>query len=315
MKKHLPRWREEQKERKANKTRRFAFSCLFLILLILLGGLGYKIYGSISKSIWDGKNQINLAFDAQPVAIASFNPQENSANILIIPNGTLVEAAWGYGPYRAESLFGLGELDGRGGEVLTTSLQEYLGIPIDAYASMQSAKCKPSSRAQVEGVQSAKEAKDSILGVFLSFLKNGGKTNLTKWDLFRLWWKINNIPEDKIKIFDLDPQLLEQIISGFAIDEKIKEEDLAIAVLNATDQPGLATKGSRLARNIGGRVIGIGELENGEWKMENGKCQIRSKKIYKNSYTVKKLSKIFNCDWGGENLEGQRAEVVLIIGR
>ena len=306
MKKHLPRWGEEQKERKANKTRRFAFVCLFFILLILLVGFGYKISGSIGKSIWDGKNQINLAFDAQPVAIASFNPQENSANILIIPNGTLVEAAWGYGSYRVESLFGLGELDGRGGEVLATSLQEYLGIPIDAYASMENAKCK---------VQSAKEAKDSILGVFLNFLKNGGKTNLTKWDLFRLWWKINNIPEDKIKIFDLDPQLLEQIISGFAIDEKIKEEDLAIAVLNATDQPGLATKRSRLTRNIGGRVIGIGELENGEWKMENGKCQIRSKKIYKNSYTVKKLSKIFNCDWGGENLEGQRAEVVLIIGR
>ena len=305
MKKHLPRWREEQKERKANKTRRFAFSCLFFILLILLVGFGYKIYGSIGKSIWDGENQINLAFDAQPVAIASFNPQENSANILIIPNGTLVEAAWGYGPYRAESLFGLGELDGRGGEVLTTSLQEYLGIPIDAYASMENGKWKMENG----------KIKVFISESIWSLLKNGGKTNLTKWDLARLWWKIKNIPEDKIKIFDLDPQLLEQIISGFAIDEKIKEEDLAIAVLNATDQPGLATKGSRLARNIGGRVIGIGETENFQFPISNFQCQIRSKKIYKNSYTVKKLSKIFNCDWGGENLEGQRAEVVLIIGR
>jgi len=303
MKKHLPRWREEQKERKANKTRRFAFSCLFFILLILLVGFGYKIYGSIGKSIWDGKNQINLAFDAQPVAIASFNPQENSANILIIPNGTLVEAAWGYGPYRAESLFGLGELDGRGGEVLTTSLQEYLGIPIDAYVSIENGKWTRDN------------VKTGLLEKLWFLFKNGGKTNLTKWDLARLWWKINNIPEDKIKIFDLDPQLLEQIISGFAIDEKIKEEDLAIAVLNATDQPGLATKGSRLARNIGGRVIGIGETENFQFPISNFQCQIRSKKIYKNSYTVKKLSKIFNCDWGGENLEGQRAEVVLIIGR
>ena len=306
MKKHLPRWREEQKERKANKTRRFAFSCLFFILLILLVGFGYKISGSIGKSIWDGKNQINLAFDAQPVAIASFNPQENSANILIIPNGTLVEAAWGYGPYRVESLFGLGELDGRGGEVLTTSLQEYLGIPIDAYASVENARPEWSRGGKI---------KDFIIENIWSLLKNGGKTNLTKWDLARLWWKINNIPEDKIKIFDLDPQLLEQIISGFAIDEKIKEEDLAIAVLNATDQPGLATKGLRLARNIGGRVIGIGETENFQFPISNFQCQIRSKKIYKNSYTVKKLSKIFNCDWGGENLEGQRAEVVLIIGR
>lgn len=282
---------------KTKRIHRFVFFSLFFIFLIFLGGMSYKISGLLRRSVWGGQNQLNLVFDpaitGQPVLVAFFNPNEKSLNILSIPTGTLIEAVGGYGPYRVESLFGLGELDGRGGEVLTTSLQEYLGVPIDAYASMQSAKRK---------VQSAKEAKDSILGVFSSFLKNEGKTNLTKWDLVRLWWKTNNIPEDKIKIVDL----AEQPINGLAVDEKIRQEDLAIAVLNATDQPGLATKRARLVENIGGRVIGIGDKEN-------EKCQIRSEKKFKNSYTVKRLSKIFNCDWGGENLEGQRAEVVLII--
>jgi hypothetical protein len=61
-------------------------------------------------------------------------------------------------------------------------------------------------------------------------------------------------------------------------------------------------------------VVGIGEIENEKLKMKNEKCEIRSQKKHKTSYTVRRLSKVFDCHWGGEDLENQRAEVVLILG-
>lgn len=289
--------------------------CLFFLLLIVFG---YKIYGSLSKSIWDGQNRLNLVFNppagGQPVLVASFNPEGKSVSILIIPNGTLIETIEGHGEYRVESLYRLGELENKGWELLSGSIQEYLGIPIDAYASISNL-APPAPR----------ESKDFILAS-LRFLIGNGETNLTRWDLTRLWWGIKGVREDKINIINLeetgasvevilpdgtkaskvDPQRLEQIASQFFVDEKIKKEDLTIVVLNATDQPGLANKGARLIRNIGGRVVGIGDTEN-------EKCEIRSGKKHKNTYTVRKLSRIFNCRWEGEDLENQRAEIVLIL--
>jgi hypothetical protein len=329
----LPRWRQEQKERKTNKTLRFVLACLLLIILIILVGFGYKIYGTLSRSIWDGKNQINLVFNStitgQPVLVASFNPQEKSLNTLIIPGETLVEVIQGYGLYRVESIYSLGELEGKGGLLLAGSIQEYFGLPIDGWVAGHK------SKRSVNLVTGAAGSRNYFIDIIVESLKEESRTNLARWDLVRLWWEIRGVRQDRIKMVDLgetsaseevvlpdgtkaikiDPQHLEQIISEVAVDEKIRKEDLAIAVLNATNQPGLATKGSRLIRNIGGRVIGIGETENFQFPISNFQCQIRSKKNYKNSYTVKRLSKIFNCDWGGEDLEGQRAQVVLIIGR
>jgi len=44
-------------------------------------------------------------------------------------------------------------------------------------------------------------------------------------------------------------------------------------------------------------------------------CQIKSEKKYKNSYTVRKLSHVFDCQWEGEPMAEQRANLVLIVGK
>ena len=134
--KKLPRWQRRQKERKKHKTRGVVHKALLIIFLILLIGMGWKVYTSISKSVWDGENQFNIAINSQPVLVVSFNPAEKSLNVLVIPDGTFIETIHGYGPYRVESIYRLGELNKNGGELLSGSLQEYLGVPIDAYASM-----------------------------------------------------------------------------------------------------------------------------------------------------------------------------------
>ncbi len=310
--------------KKRNKTK-WTLKILWLIFLLVLVGFIFKVWQSINRSLWDGQNQLNLAFNSQPVFLASFNPQGKSLNVLLIPQGTFIETLHGYGPCRVESIYRLGELNKKGGELFQGSLQEYLGIPVDGYAVI--------SNFQLPISNSAKERKNSLSKLLLELLKKG-ETNLTKWDLVRLWWDFRNLHQEKINLVDLgqtsasqevelpdgtkatkiDNERLVVVTSQLFADEKIKEEDLTVAVLNATDHPGLANKIALLIKNMGAQVVNIGEAEKLKSQISKAKCQVRSQKKEKNSYTVQKLKKTLNCEWGGEDLENQRSDVVLIVG-
>ncbi len=288
-----------------------------IILVALLAVIGTKIYGSFSKSIWDGKSRLNLVLANEKVSIFSLNPSQRTAVFLSIPPQTFVDVIHGYDLYRVETIYKLGELENhRGGELLADSLQENLGIPIDGYASISNIK-----------YQISKNIKTSILDC-LKFLLRNGQTNLTKWDLLRLWWETRKVRQDKIAVvelqeknvlkevvladgskgFEIEKEKMDKIVQKIFKDQKFRQEDLPIAVLNSTSYSGLAERGARIIKNIGGRVVQIGNMENGK-----SKCEVKSKKARQKSYTVKKLLKIFNCRWGGEDLADYRAEVVLIL--
>lgn len=298
------------------------------LVLVLLGGIfftllvgaSYRFYRLVSDAVWDGKNRINLAFQAKPVLVTSFSLEEASLKTLVISEGTLIEVIHGYGFYRAESIYQLGELEGQGGELLTSSLQEYLGLPIDGYIKDDNLEFS---------TQNPAEFKRSLVRAMIELAKGKGKTNLTRWDIFRLWWEIRKLKTKEVALIDLgetnalslvvlpdesqaaevDLERLDRIVQPLFIDERIRFENLAIVVLNGTSYPGLARRGTRLISNIGGRVTGVAGS-----KGRRARCEVRSKKGNKNSYTVKKIAKVFDCQWGGENLEDQRAEVVVILG-
>ena len=298
------------------------------ILVAFLAVVGIKVYGSFSRSIWDGKSRLNLVLANEKVSIFSLDPLERTAVFLSIPPQTFIDVIHGYDLYRVETIYKLGQLENhKGGELLAESLQENLGIPIDAYASISNFKFQISN------------FKAYILECF-KFLLGNGQTNLTKWDLLRLWWETRRVRQDKIAVVDLQEEaVLKEIVfadgsKGFEIekekmekiaqkifkDQKLRQEDLPIAILNSTSHSGLAERGARIIKNIGGRVVQIGNTENSKLpalpagrQNSNSKCEVRSKKTHQKSYTVKKLVKIFNCRWGGEDLADYRAEVVLIL--
>jgi len=308
--------------KKIKKKKNKAWLILFLIFLFLfsLSFFVFKIYHSLAKSLWDGQNQFNVVINSQPVNLVSFNPLEEKINLLLIPNGTFIETIHGYGPYRIESVYKLGELKGNGSELLTGSLQDSFGLTVDGLLK------GADNEWQKNGL------KNNLLNQFFNSFAHDKKTNLSRWDLLRLWWRIKMIREDKITLIDLsetsvsqevdlpdgtkamkvDTERLDRIISQFFADEKIKKEDLTIAVLNKTEKIGLANKAAKLISNIGGRVVNIG-VQIPDTDKKDG-CELKSEKKYKNSYTVKKLSKIFNCQWVGESDDKQRSMVVILLG-
>jgi len=294
-----------------------------IFLLVLLGFLifgFFKIFRSVGKSLWDGKSQFNLVINSQPVMVVSFDYPEKNVNLLLIPDGTFVEAIHGYGPYRIESLYKLGKIKDQGGDLLTGSLQEYFGLNLEGYLTGD--KYQPDKM----------KIKNFLLNQFFNALRGRGKTNLSRWDLLRIWWQAKKIREDKIIVVDLaqtsasqevelpdgsmamkiEPERLTRIISQFFIDEELKKEDLTVAVLNKTEHLGLANNASKIIDNIGGRVVQVGSLH--DQTETNESCEIKSEKKYKNSYTVNKLKQIFDCHWSEGEENKQRARILLLVG-
>lgn len=317
--------RVNKKEARKKRSKLKILGPIFLLaFLLILVGVVFKISRSATKSVWDGQSQLNLAINPsradQPVLIAGFNPEEKSLNILSIPAGTFIETIHGYGPYRVESLYRLGELNKKGQELFQGSLETYLGVPIEAYALTINGDEKTEGMKNKEGIAR-----------FLKSLLKRGQTNLTKWDLLRLWLGFKNLRQDRINLIDLgqtnasqevelpdgtkakkiDTERLGSIMNQFFVDKKIKQEDLTVAVLNGTTHVGLANQAAILIKNIGSQIVSIGETEN---NLKYKECQIMVEKKYKNSYTIQKLSHLFDCHWQGESMAGQRANVVLILG-
>ena len=273
--------------------------------------------------IFNGKNKINIAFINQKPFVFSFDPQEKKAIILSLPPKTFIETIHGYGNYPLESIYKLGEQESLdGGEFFASSLQENLRVPIDGYALI-------SKEANL-----ASKPRDFILGCFRNLFLGRGKTNLKKGDIVSLWFKFKKVRQDKISIIDLEKlDITEKIIlpdgtEGFKInsqkfkkvaleffkDPQIRQENLEIAVLNSTSYSGLATRMADLIENIGGRVVEVGEIKNSKFQIPNSKCELRSKKELKKSYTLRKLEKVFDCQWQEEETGDYRGDLVLIVG-
>ncbi len=274
-----------KKRRTRKKKSKFAWvGRFFLILLVVLClGLVFRLYQSVNRSLWKGDSRFNLVFNSAPVLVASFDSFENKVDLLLIPQGTFIEAVHGYGPCRAESIYRLGQLNNQGGDFLSSSLQNYLGLPIDGYLLTSEVSFQKDDNSFLK----------SYLVKNLSFFsKKRQETNLSNWDLIRLWWHFRKIRPDKFNLIDLsqtqasekilladgskamkiDPKRLELIMVQFFADRKIKEEGLTISILNSTSHFGLAAKVANLIKNIGGRIVKVGELEKSGLNDDDFNC-------------------------------------------
>jgi len=314
------------KEKNRNKKR--IFWLFFTIILLAVGSIFiFKIFISMKNSLWDGKNRFNIVISADPVIISSFEPQDKSLSVLLVPEGTFIQAVHGYGPCRAEGIYRLGELNQKGAYLLTESLQSYFGLPLEAYLL----NSKVDDNYDYQSVLSFKEFLTKKLG-----LKIERETNLNTWDLWRLFWFSRQIRPDKIEIIDLaetratdeislpdgslafkiDSQRLELITNQYFADRKIRDEDLTIAVLNGTKHTGLANKLAFLVKNIGGQVVRVGEIDPSEFSDDftNLNCVVKTSKKYKSYYTVQKLINTFNCQWQENQSINERSSLVVIVG-
>jgi hypothetical protein len=313
-----PRWKKEERHRRHSRLGRSISKIAIIIFVGFAILLGLKIASFIKNQTWDGRNQINLVINTTPVLLVSFDPGHEKINVLKIPPETFVEAVRGYGSYRIESIYRLGEIEaGKGGDLLSGSVQDFFGVPVDSW--VDASKITPELT----------KAKQYLRRLFALAALKEVKSGLSSWDLVRLWWGLNSLKgfeintigveqtsaSEKVVLADgseavvIDPERFAQVAKKLFVDDTIGQEGLAIAVVNGTPHPGLANRVGKVIENLGGRVVELGSLEG-----KTTFCQLLGAEKKAKSQTVKRLTRLFDCRWGGEAKEGFRADVVLILG-
>ncbi len=288
------------------------FSIFFLSALAVFFG-----YQQVRASLWDGKSHLNLvlissAAEAKNAFVISLEP-EKSLNILVLPDNLYLEVPSGYGQYQLGSIYPLGELEGQAGELMKATIQQSLAIPVEAYLKL-SQNCFGQEPA----------------GCCLAALKGRGETDLSRWDLFRLWLKIKELRQDEINrvnltetatlkelelpdgtvVLETEITQIDSLVKKFFSDRRVREEALKIEILNATKYGGVANEVARLLNNIGGAVISVANSEN---QIQKSKLKIQNEGM-KNLYTVKKIEKILGIEAEAGEMADSRADLVIILG-
>lgn len=313
MRKRLPVRTTFRPSRLPPKRNWWRWLCLaFLVVLALLFIKGWQV---VNSSLWDGRSRLNFVLASKEVVLASFDPYEQELLLLVIPEGTQLEVVHGYGKYRVDAVGRLGGQEKISG-LLAGSLQENFGVVVDGWISTFSQEWKTSDR------------KSLLRNVLQERIFDSRTTNFSRWDLVRLWWSVKNLRFDRLKTIDLaktnilkqeqladktrvyviEASSLDVYLSRLFFDTTLRKEKLSIEILNATNKPGLAERASRIVGNIGGEVVWVGNYET-----QSEKCKVQSAKEKKDSYTVRKLMKVFACLWEEKGEEG-RGDISLLLG-
>ena len=123
-------------------------------------------------------------------------------------------------------------------------------------------------------------------------------TNLTRWQILRLWWSLKGGYTAK------------ESPSGRLAETAVEEEGLKITVLNGTDVSGLGNEASAWVLNIGAQVLEVG---NAGQEAQHSKIEVLAKR--KDLRTIERLEQIFNTKATfNPNEEPQRFDVKVTIG-
>jgi hypothetical protein len=298
------------------KTQKTSFKKgLIVIGVVLLALLSIKLIIVFKNSLWDGTERINFVVSAENTTLVSFEPSEKNLTFLEIPNNTLMEVPHGYGEYQLGAISRLGDLEKRK-NLMSETLQENLALPVVGFI-------------QDSGGQENKDnSRNNLKDILMEGLINKNQTNLSGWDIIRLWWQIRSVKEtdvlifnlekrdllttktlaDRTKVFSLDTPTFDLKMQNLLPILSLKKDNLTIEILNSTGVPGLADKTARILNNIGTRVVSTGNMET-----EIQKSLLKGNKNLKSTKTAGIVKKLFNCDWQDTDESG-RADLTLIIG-
>jgi len=296
-----------------------------VVMILALFGMSLRAYG---QRVWKGDGRITIALKtgqssstSSGVYVVSFLESEKAVSVVSFPAGIQVDTSGGHGSWKIESLYPLGELNGKGGELLRRSLSEFLGVPIQGWIVDEKTDPALNREEVIRDLQ-------QILGKSLFTPKI---TNLSLWDGSRLlltllftntsvgdWVDLSqtkiltqrHLP-DGSQSFSADPALVDRLSQQLFSQPQLIDEALSIAVVNATDHQGLGTRAARLIANSGGEIVGVSDRK----QMSEETTIIVSGKKNLTSYSADFLSNQFLADHVSQGeTSGERADLVLVVG-
>ena len=295
----------------------------------------FILFRFTSGSVWDGSGKISLVIISNPLLLVTFDKPEETASVISIPSNTFINVPYGYGSYKISSIYPLGELEPKrgGGRLLASTIESVFGVPVDGFIGGKKGVFENIIINNKEDYLSVKMSLFSLKNLFnpfavAGFVKSNINTNLSSYDILRLWLEFRNIRFDKVSVYNLshldilsdeklpdlsqvkiiDPDKLDKVLEGVFEDSKVREENLSIVVTNTSGVLGIAASCGRIIANMGAKLVAT---QTGD--TANERCIIKGDAHSLKSYTATRLRRIWGCK-EGKGSAGQ-GDLTVTIGR
>lgn len=308
------------------------FSLKVVLIVVLIAGvvcLGVFLWfkRSQARAYWQKQEVYRLLVvdTANPKEgkyyLVEYFPTPQQLQILEIPEKLTVDTPSGYGKYRIGALLALGDQEGRGDQILSSSVQSAFGVFVaDVLLS--------------ENLPSFREAKTQwVRAVSVSLIRAGIGGRIEIADAFEVGRKWFLMPEPDISTQSLaDLRVLDEIsdVDGqnYPVLNRLRwdnyyrdwvgehQNDLVssiqIAVDNTTAIPGLATSLARLLAHEGFDVVSIADSDA---ILEESLFVFASQELVEGLAGKMLLKRVPQVRVLIGNTEGFRSDVVLRLGK
>lgn len=296
--------------------------------LLFLAGTVVAMYILKRQSSWDGLSQrtfVVISGDVQSstrhLTLVMVRGKEKTATVLPLPDNLLVETLHGYGPYKVESLPGLGKLEKLPHTFITRSLAFGMGIDVRDVIIVSGAP----SFTTPSGLQ-------KLLMQTLTFK---AESSLAYYDRYTLWTVFGSMRRDQVNVVDVlsanvvkrstvpggeltytsDIIKMDVLISQLFSDIEYQKERKVIAVVNTTTEARLATRVARALTMMGVDVVNIQQVSQ---TLEHTKLEYEDKKL-ETSRAASIIRSLFSLSPSAEAVSPQhsieyRADLVLFLG-
>lgn len=290
---------------------------IFIVIILV-----FAIFNGLLKTIsikkfiddfrWDGSASFAVVLGSSPPSLFVYQPDPKRMVIMTIPEDFYFATGRFLEPLAKIS----DVLGNKNGDELARMTTVNFGTKFEKYAMFDGLS-----------IQSRENAEElfkrfASISTPIEILRGFGdvQTNITRGEMFGLWWQIKGLSIDQLELVDLsgfseqivlgsdqkvlgaDEQALNREIKPYLESHRIIEKGVGVEIQNASGSNSSAGLAVDLASSVGFDVADISVSE-----AKNAKTVVFS--ADRNSYEAKLLAMMFDCDILG--IEKERILVVL----
>lgn len=251
------------------------------------------------------------------VSLVLVDKKGKKVKIYKFPGELVMNVHGRFGNEEISKLFMLGNLEeARGIELTKKTIQDFMGINVDRYISMDQNVKQSVYDLFTKGDGSILMSLKSIRTISQSL-----KTDMKVNELYVVYKYVSGLPSDRFFSYDLNqndivsPVSVEADIQDMTLNSDFAAEKKSVAILNGTDVEGMAGIATHYVNNMGGRVVAFGNAS----KQYQESILVVDDKQSLTAQSIKRyfnISKVITKDEVEGVYEGEidRADILLIIG-
>jgi len=289
----------------------------FMILLAILVCVNL-IFGYV-KRVWKGSSRVVIALSGDSLNVLSLDPKTESGVLMMIPDEMMINAALGFGKYKAGSIAGLDIQEKQDGNLIKLSVSKHMGILVDGLIRHS------------KDVQSKTDIERMLVRQIGLKSVGSNSSDLSMWDLIRVWWNLIRLRDVSVELISLDQILgyetlklpdgsmvldisyeyLDQLSREYLIDEVIANNDITVGVINTTGRVGLGRLVARILSNSGFHVVFV---ETDDLVLMESNLLVNDKSL-SSLEIMDRLEKLLEAEVFIEEVRDSRAQVIVKLGK